>query len=120
MHRHIRGALCLGATAIAGITAGLAYAPIQAIATGGQETAAVAGADQDGTQAETTEVGKASEPATQQPAAQETAEEGSTQSQEAGTADTAAAAASSASGTEAAQTAQSTETPQQSTQETAQ
>lgn len=55
-----------------------------------------------------------------QPAAQETSEEGSTQSQEASTADTAAAAASSASGTEAAQTAQSTQTPQQSTQETAQ
>ena len=73
MHRHIRGALCLGATAIAGITAGLAYAPIQAIATGGQETVAIAGADQDGTQAETTEVGKASEPAAQQPAVQETA-----------------------------------------------
>ena len=73
MHRHIRGALCLGATAIAGIAAGLAYTPIQAIATGGQETVAVAGADQDGTQAETTEVGKASKPAAQQPAAQETA-----------------------------------------------
>ena len=73
MHRHIRGALCLGATAIAGITAGLAYAPIQAIATGGQETVSVAGVDQDGTQAETTEVSKASEPAAQQPAAQETA-----------------------------------------------
>jgi flagellum-specific peptidoglycan hydrolase FlgJ len=70
MHRHIRGALCLGATAIAGIAAGLAYSPIQAIATGGQETVAVAGADQDGTQAETTEV---SEPAAQQPMAQETA-----------------------------------------------
>jgi flagellum-specific peptidoglycan hydrolase FlgJ len=73
MHRHIRGALCLGATAIAGIAAGLAYTPIQAIATGGQETVAVAGADQDGTQAETTEVGEASEPAAQQPAEQETA-----------------------------------------------
>ena len=70
MHLHIRSALCLGVTAIAGITAGLAYAPIPAIATGGQETVAVAGADQDGTQAETTEV---SEPATQQPSAQETA-----------------------------------------------
>lgn len=73
MHRHIRGALCLGATAIAGIAAGLAYTPIQAIATGGQETVAVAGADQDDTQAETTEVSEASEPATQQPAEQETA-----------------------------------------------
>lgn len=73
MHRHIRGALCLGATAIAGIAAGLAYAPIPAIATGGQETVAVAGADQDGTQAETTEVGETSEPAAQQPAEQETA-----------------------------------------------
>lgn len=70
MHRHIRGALCLGATAIAGIAAGLAYTPIQAIATGGQETVAVAGADQDGTQSETTD---ASEPATQWPTAQETA-----------------------------------------------
>lgn len=70
MHRHIRGALCLGATAIAGITAGLAYTPIQAIATGGQETVAVAGADQDGTQAETIEV---KSPVAQQPTAQETA-----------------------------------------------
>lgn len=73
MHRHIRGALCLGATAIAGITAGLAYTPMPAIATGGQETVAVASADQDGTQTETTEVSEASEPAAQQPAAQETA-----------------------------------------------
>lgn len=70
MHRHIRGSLCLGATAIAGIATGLAYAPIPAIATGGQETVAVAGADQDGTQADTTEAG---EPATQQPAEKETA-----------------------------------------------
>lgn len=73
MHRHIRGALCLGATAIAGIAAGLAYAPIQAIATGGQETVAVAGAGRDNAQAETSGTIEVSEPATQRPTAQETA-----------------------------------------------
>lgn len=69
MHRHIRGALCLGATAIAGIAAGIAYTPIQAIATGGQETVAVAGADQDNAQDEAIEV---KSPVAQQPAAQGT------------------------------------------------